>query len=268
MARIVANVLRIAWATRQTNIRLAIAAQVFVAAGVLILFILNLIYAQRILRASHPRLGWSRPLSYTFKALYVVVGLTLVIVITASVQSFHTLNPNTRRIDRNLQLYGASYLTFISFLPLPILAYVHLAPRRGQPQPVEPFGKGSWIAKSLIVGAAAALLTLGAGFRLGTSAMPPRPIFSPAWYHHKACFYIFNFGIEAVVAYLFLLARMDQRFYVPDGSSKVRTYSGNGYSSGSEKGQNIDKPINSRERQEGSDGEPVKVPLEGKAVLA
>ncbi|QVM07970.1 hypothetical protein D8B26_002667 [Coccidioides posadasii str. Silveira] len=225
MARIVANILRIAWATRQTNVRLGIAANVFVAAGVLLLFILNLLYCQRLLRASHPRLGWSRSMSYFIKALYIIIAATLVIVITATVQSFYTLNADIRRIDRNLQLYGGSYLTFISFLPLPILAYVQLAPRKGRAQPVESFGKGSWTAKCLIVGTAGVLLTLGAGFRLGTSAMPPRPVFHPAWYHHKACFYIFNFGLEAIVVYLFLLGRVDQRFYVPDGSSKVRNYS-------------------------------------------
>ncbi|WEW56843.1 hypothetical protein PRK78_002298 [Emydomyces testavorans] len=225
MARIVATVLRIAWSTNLTNISLAIAAQVFVAAGVVLLFILNLLFVQRMLRASHPRLGWSRPLSYLFKALYTLIGLTLVMVITATVQSFYTLNTNTRRIDRDLQLYGGSYTTFISFLPLPILACIQLAPRRGQPQPVDPFGKGSWTAKGLIVGTAAVFLTLGAGFRLGTSAMPPRPLFKPAWYHHKACYYIFNFGVEVIVVYLYLLGRVDQRFYIPDGSSKARNYS-------------------------------------------
>jgi len=45
MARIAATCLRLGLSTHPTNISLAIAAQVFVAAGVVILFIVNLIFA-------------------------------------------------------------------------------------------------------------------------------------------------------------------------------------------------------------------------------
>ncbi|PGH08078.1 hypothetical protein AJ79_06078 [Helicocarpus griseus UAMH5409] len=224
MARITACVLRIVWATRLKNARIAIAAQVFVAAGVLILFILNLLYTQRILRAMHPRIGWTRPLSYSFKALFVVIILTLVMVIVGTVQSFYTLDPDIRLIDRNLQWYGMSYLTAFSFLPIPILAFVLLYPRR---QPIDNFGYGSLRAKILIVATASVLLCLGASFRAGTSFMPARQANNPAWYHHRACFYIFNFGIEATVVFLYLFTRVDLRLHVPNGSSKVRNYASN-----------------------------------------
>ncbi|OAX77679.1 hypothetical protein ACJ72_08019, partial [Emergomyces africanus] len=224
MARITASVLRIVWANRLTNAKIAIAAQIFVAAGVLLLFILNLLYTQRIFRATHPRIGWSRPFSHAFKALYVVIVLSLVMVITATVQSFYTLDTDTRTIDRKLQWWGVSYFTFVSFLPIPLLAFITLAPRR---HPTEHFGQGSLNAKILIASAAAVLLCLGASFRAGTTFMPPRMPNNPAWYHHKACFYIFNFGIEATVVFLFFFSRVDLRFYVPDGSSKVRTYTTN-----------------------------------------
>ncbi|KKZ64888.1 hypothetical protein EMCG_09206 [[Emmonsia] crescens] len=224
MARITASVLRIVWANRLTNAQIAIAAQIFVAAGVLLLFILNLLYTQRIFRATHPRIGWSRPFSYAFKALYVLIILTLVMVITATVQSFYTLDTGIRSIDRNIQWWGVSYFTFVSFLPIPMLAFIVLAPRR---QPTENFGYGSLKAKILIAGTAAVLLCLGASFRAGTTFMPARMVNNPAWYHHKACFYIFNFGIEATVVFLYFFSRVDLRFHVPDGSSKVRNYSAN-----------------------------------------
>ncbi|KAL1960421.1 hypothetical protein VTO42DRAFT_7720 [Malbranchea cinnamomea] len=239
MARIVALILRLAGATHPMNISLAIAGQVFVAAGVLLLFILNLLFAQRMLRASQPRLGWSRSISIAFRVLYILVFLTLVIVIVASVQTFFTLDQNTRRICRNLQLYGASFFTFVSFLPLPILAYAYVAPSQ---EPIDQFGIGSWESKALVVGISGILLCLGAGFRLGTNAMPPRPITDPAWYHHKACFYIFNFGVEISVVYLWLFGRIDRRFYVPDGSSKVRNYSGIAKSPG-ESGSNYPEGV-------------------------
>ncbi|KAJ5265488.1 hypothetical protein N7524_006506 [Penicillium chrysogenum] len=221
MSRIIANILRIAWACHPTNIRLAIAANIFVAAGVVLLFILNLLYAQRMFRAVYPVLGWSRPVSWAFKALYILVGVTIVMVITCVIQSSYTLNPNTLRIDRDIQLYGQTYFSIISFLPLPLVSLVLLSPERKRIQEV---GSGSSVVKVFIVGLVGCLLCLGASFRAGTSWMSPRPVTDPAWYHSKTCFYIFNFTIDFLVVVVFFVGRVDQRFWVPNGSSKVRHY--------------------------------------------
>ncbi|KAI3208952.1 hypothetical protein CBS147311_1673 [Penicillium roqueforti] len=221
MSRIIANILRIAWACHPMNIRLAIAAQIFVAAGVLLLFILNLLYAQRMFRAVYPVLGWSRPVSWAFKALYALVVVTIIMVITCVIQSSYTLNSNTLRIDRDIQLYGQTYFAIISFLPLPLVALVLLSPNRKY---IEQVGYGSWIAKVFIVGLVGSLLCLGASFRAGTSWMPPRPVTDPAWYHSRACFYIFNFTIDILVVAIFFVVRVDRRFWVPNGSSEVRHY--------------------------------------------
>ncbi|CAG8179252.1 unnamed protein product [Penicillium olsonii] len=223
MSRIVANAIRIAWACHGSNISLAIAAQIFVAAGVLLLFILNLLYAQRMFRAVYPVLGWTRAVSWAFKALYTLVVITIIMVITCVVQSMYNLNTNTLRIDRDIQLYGQTYFAIISFLPIPLLLVVLLSPNRKQ---IEQFGSGTWIAKVLIVALVALLLCLGASFRAATSWMPPRPFTDPAWYHSKACFYVFDFGIDILVVAIFFVARVDQRFWVPNGSSQVRHYRG------------------------------------------
>ncbi|KAJ5956375.1 hypothetical protein N7501_010654 [Penicillium viridicatum] len=221
ISRVIANIMRIAWACHPTNASIAIAAQIFVAAGVLLLFVLNLLYVQRMFRAVYPVVGWSRPLSLAFKALYALVVVTIIMVITCVIQSSYTLNPNILRIDRGIQLYGQTYFTIVSFLPLPLLLLVLLSPNREQIQQV---GSGSSVAKVFIVGLASSLLCLGASFRAGTSWMPPRPITDPAWYHSKACFYIFNFTIDILVVAIFFVGRVDQRFWVPNGSSKVRHY--------------------------------------------
>ncbi|CAG7965744.1 unnamed protein product [Penicillium nalgiovense] len=222
ISRCIANIIRIAWACHPTNIRLAIAASIFVAAGVLLLFILNLLYAQRMFRAVYPVLGWSRPVSWAFKALYILVGVTIVMVITCVIQSSYTLNSNTLRIDRDILLYGQTYFSIISFLPLPLVLLVILSPDRKRIQEV---GSGSWVGKVFIVVLVSCLLCLGASFRAGTSWMTPRPVTDPAWYHSKACFYIFNFTIDLLVVVIFFVGRVDQRFWVPNGSSKVRHYS-------------------------------------------
>ncbi|KGO76373.1 Protein of unknown function DUF3112 [Penicillium italicum] len=219
--RIIANAVRIAWACHPTNVRVAIAAQIFVATGVLLLLILNLLYAQRMFRAVYAVLGWSRPVSWAFKVLYALVVVTIVMFITCVVQSSYTLNSNTHRIDRDIQLYGQTYFSIISFLPLPLVLLVLLSPDRKRIQKV---GSGSWVAKVFIVGLVSSLLCLGASFRAGTTWMPPRPITDPAWYHSKACFYIFNFTIEVLVVAIFFVGRVDQGFWVPNGSSEVRHY--------------------------------------------
>ncbi|KAF3384522.1 hypothetical protein F1880_003061 [Penicillium rolfsii] len=223
MSRVVANVTRIAWACYPKNISVAIAAQIFVAAGVLLLFILNLLYAQRMLRSAFPAFGWSRPVSWAFKVLYVLVVISIIMVITVVIQSSYTLNANTHRIDRDIQLYGVTYFAIVSFLPLPMVSLLLLF---ADEKNLDSFGSGSWRTKGLIVLVAGTLLCLGATFRAATSWMRPHPIYDPPAYMHKACFYVFDFGLDLSVVILFLFSRVDKRFYVPDGSSKVRHYRG------------------------------------------
>ncbi|KAK5708702.1 hypothetical protein LTS12_028159 [Elasticomyces elasticus] len=94
MARITTLVLRIVWATRQHNVRLAIAANIFVNAGILLVYIINLILAQRILRAKQPRIGWNPIIRHSTKAFYILIGGALIMVITSTVISVYTLNPS------------------------------------------------------------------------------------------------------------------------------------------------------------------------------
>ena len=222
MARTTTCVMRIVWATRPTNVRVAIAAQIFVAAGVVLLFVINLIFAQRILRASHPHSGWHPAMSWFFKALYIIIVVSLVMLITSVVQQFYTLNSNTRRIDRDIQLYGQTYYSVISFLPIPLVVLGLVIPRKTR---VEKFGSGRFRSKIYILLCSAFLLSLGACFRCGINYKAPRPATNPAWYHHKACFYIFNFTIEIIVIFLYMLVRVDRRFWVPNKSHAAGDYS-------------------------------------------
>ncbi|KAI0593037.1 hypothetical protein F4775DRAFT_587121 [Biscogniauxia sp. FL1348] len=197
---------------------------IFVAAGVVILFILNIIYAQRILRSIHPAVGWSRPFSRALLIVYVLIILTLVIVITTTVQSFYTLDTYTRLVDVDLIRYGVSVFATVASLPFAIITYVVLAPRRID-FVEDHFRKGTWRRKSLIVMTAAVFLSLGTWFRAGVDYQGSRPITNPAWYHSKACFYVFNFTVKSIVIYIYLLSRADLLFYVPDGSLlHVRIY--------------------------------------------
>ena len=170
-------------------------------------------------------------------------------VIISVVQSAYTLNTNTLRIDRDIQLYGSTYYAAVSFLPIPLIfGGLVVLPRKTK---VEKFGSGRFRSKIVVLLVASALLCLGAAFRCGsvysstslrlnaylslerkadlktnrTTYMSPRPRDDPAWYQSKACFYIFNFTVEILVIFLYLLVRVDRRFWVPNGSRAAGDYS-------------------------------------------
>ena len=222
MARITTMVMRIVWANRPTNASIAIAAQVFTNAGVVLLFLVNLIFAQRILRASHPNTFWSRPMHFAFIFLYVLLVASLCVLIALTVVTFYTLDPSLRMVARDLQWYGQSVFLFICVLPLPLLAGNFLIKRK---QALDKFGSGRHRTKVAVLASSAALLTLGAAFRTGTNFLPPRPREDPAWYQSKACFWVFYFAIEVVVIWLYVAVRVDRRFHVPNGSKGPGAYS-------------------------------------------
>ncbi|KAI9051645.1 hypothetical protein LZ554_004687 [Drepanopeziza brunnea f. sp. 'monogermtubi'] len=221
MARIVTCTMRLVWTSNITDVSIAIAAQIFVAAGVILLFMINLIFTQRVLRASHPDWAWTKAFSLTFKLYYVSIVLMLIALIFCTVQSFYTLDSNIRRIDRDVQLVGSTYFAATAFLPLPLLALSFLLPGPG----VEKFGEGRFRTKIYILLFSSFILAFGAAFRAGI-AYVPRPRNDPAWYHSKACFYVFNFTIEIMVVALFAVIRVDKRFHVPDGSRGPGDYAG------------------------------------------
>jgi hypothetical protein len=223
MARVTTCLMRIVWATRPTNVSVAIAASTFVAVGVIILLIVNLIFAQRVLRAAQPGTGWHPSVGLVFKGLYVLIIITLILIISFVILSFYTLDPSKRNIARDIQLYGGTLNATIAFLPVLLVLLGVTIPRRTLP---EKFGTGRYRHKILILLTASFLLSLGAWFRVGTLYLPLRPREVPAWYHSKACFYVFNFGLEAVVCWLYVLVRVDRRFYVADGSKAPAGYLG------------------------------------------
>lgn len=221
MARITTLVLRIAWANRPSNIRLAIAAQIFLNAGVLLAYIINLVLAQRILRATQPRIGWNPIVRATYKALYIGIGGALIMVITSIVLSLYTLDIHTRSIYRDVQLAAITYLLVFTYLPIIHIAAAVLLPKSND---AETFGEGSMSCKLIIVTVSTCLCILIAGFKAGMTWSPVRPIRNPAWFHSKACFYVFNFLCEILILSVLTFSRIDKRFFVPNGCNQAGDY--------------------------------------------
>ena len=221
MARIATLALRIAWANRPFNIRLAIAAQIFVNAGVLLAYIINVILAQRILRATQPRIGWNPVVRAAYKASYIAIGGALVMVITSVVLSLYTLDMHTRSICRDVQLAAITYLLVFTCLPIIHIAAAVLLPKS---KDAETFGEGSMRSKLIIVTASTSLCILLAGFKAGITWSPARPIRNPAWFDSKACFYVFNFVCEILILGVLTFSQIDKRFFVPNGCNKAGDY--------------------------------------------
>ncbi|ATY64206.1 hypothetical protein CCM_04273 [Cordyceps militaris CM01] len=248
MARITANVMRIVWATRPANASIAIAASVLTNAGVVLLFVVNLLLVQRLLRAYHPHFGWSRPVSLAFRFLYFSIAAAIIMVIIAVVYSFYTLDVKARMRIREVQLTGVVFLAVLAFLPIPIGLAAGLVPGR---YPRDPFGQShpqgrarSLRFKLILVLTTSALLSLGASFRAGT-AFFQRPASNPAWFHSKTCYYCFNYTIEIVCVFTYALLRFDRLFHIPDGSSGPGHYAGRGVADQPEKSGRFEEPLDS-----------------------
>jgi len=225
MARTVTCIMRISSIAKQSNISLEVAALVFTNAGVLLLYIVNLIFAQRLFRAQHPSIGWSPLFSLLFKCLYILVVLTIAMVIVAVVQTFFSLNTNTHRIDRDIQLYGLTFFTVISFLPIVMVLLMLAIPRRPRGRRPDKFGHGRWREKIVILLLVSFLLCLETSYKCGTLWMDPVPITRPMpRYFNKAAYYCVTFTIEILVVALYAILRVDLRFYAPDGASKRKTF--------------------------------------------
>ncbi|KAK3987263.1 hypothetical protein QBC44DRAFT_127296 [Cladorrhinum sp. PSN332] len=274
MARITALVMRIVWANRPTNANIAIAASIFVAAGVLLLFLVNLIFAQRIVRSYHPKFGWNRIVSSIWKIVMFSVLGVLIMVIVCSVHSMFTLDVPTRLRERDVLRFAAVYLAVLAFLPIPIVVTAVLWPRgkEGKEEEeeeegkrrIEKFGHGRMRAKVRLLLGTSFLLTLGAAFRAGVNFVP-RPAGDPAWYHSRPAFYCFNFVIELVVVYSYAAARVDKRFHVPDGSHGPGSYAGmvnkeEDVFGSAEEGQEVKEKQDSHE---GGHGRPISTTLVG-----
>ncbi|KAI0484694.1 hypothetical protein GGR56DRAFT_662704 [Xylariaceae sp. FL0804] len=221
MLRSVALTMRIVWASNAHSIKVGIAAGILTQVGSVLILIINLILTQRIVRAYHPGFGWHKAPRFVLRFLVGSVVGCLVMLIVCTIQTFLTLDPTTRANDRKVQLFSATFLTTLAFLPVPIILLAAIAPRNNA---IERFGAGSWRAKLWLILFTACLATLGAGFRAGT-AFDARPHGASAWFLTRPCYYCFNYVTDLLCSVAYLFSRFDRRFIIPNGSCKPGDYS-------------------------------------------
>lgn len=143
-------------------------------------------------------------------------------VIAGTVQSFFTLDPAKKAIDRSLQLYGSTFLAIIATLPLPIVVLSLLIPY----SPPDRFGVGRLRTKVVVLLVSTTLLSIGAWYRCGSTWAPPIPRSHPLpGYLDKGPFYIFNFFVEIQTVLMYAILRVDLRYHIPNGANGVGSYS-------------------------------------------
>ncbi|KAI0402068.1 hypothetical protein F4802DRAFT_389532 [Xylaria palmicola] len=243
--RSVALSMRIVWAAYPRTVNVALAAGILAQTGSVLVFVVNLLLTQRVVRAYHPAFGWHPATNLAFRFLIACVLACLVMVVVVTAQSFFTLDAGVRHADRIVQLFAGTYMATLAFLPLPVIALAALLPRA---QHVERFGGGRWRNKVRLLLATSALATLGAAFRVYTG-YAARSAAHPGWWHSRACYYCFNFVIDLLVSALYLFSRFDRRFIVPNGAKgpgdygkgvRVRPSSAASSNGGEERGNETD----------------------------
>ena len=223
VARVATLAVRVAWAADPRNAHLALAGTILVNAGVLVLYIINFLLAQRILRARRPSIGWHPALRVGFRAVYVLMAAALVMVIIATVVGAYSLNPHTRQVCRALQLTAATYFLLVAVLPVILLVVAALAPLH-KGDMVETFGTGSMRAKAAVVAVTTTYCSVIAGFRAGAAWARPRSLSNPAWFHSKPAFYVFLFAFEIITLAILTSSRIDRLFHIPNGSKGPGDY--------------------------------------------
>lgn len=223
MVRTVTTVMRIVWVFRPNNNSVVLAALIFENAGVVVLFAVNVVFTQRMIRALNPMLGWNPIFSKFIMAILISVPMIIVWnIINLTVSSF-TLNANSIRVTKDLLLFGSCWTLFLSVFPILFIGF--FAPSNPHGKSIENFGLGSFRAKVMIIISASALLFVGAVVRLIVAAQP-HPADAPAPIDSKLVFYLTGFTLEIIVVYLYAISRIDLRFWVPNGSSQPGDYSG------------------------------------------
>ncbi|CAI6340444.1 unnamed protein product [Periconia digitata] len=225
--RVITASLRIAWSQHPFSIKLGIVATVCVYAGTILIFVINWFFVQRVIRAQHPRLGWSAAYKVIHVAAIAAVLICLLMVVVGAIQPFLTLDKRIRAIDRRLYLAGQTYFAVFCFAPVVLILFSLALPRHG----TDKFGAGRLRNNISILLTATLILSSGSIFRAVIAWLPATPLRDPEgrhipepWYFHKACFYTFNFTTELLVVFIYAITRVDLRFHVPNGCTEPGDY--------------------------------------------
>lgn len=220
MVRTVTCIFRIIWIFIHPR-GIILCAQLFFNGGAAVIFAVNIILTQRIVRSMHPRLGWSKGFSIGTRILALSVPVNIVFQISALIGLFFSVG-DQNRLDafEDMLKVGSSWNLFLVSFPFLAISAACAVPG---PRP-EKFGVGSLRVKTSMILLAAVMLGTGATVR-SYSTFNPRPPTTTDVLYSKAVFYPTQFTLEILVVAMYALLRFDLLFHIPNGSSGPGDYS-------------------------------------------
>ncbi|KAF9878391.1 hypothetical protein CkaCkLH20_03883 [Colletotrichum karsti] len=220
MVRNVTCIMRIIWAFEKARVVILIALIVQFG-GAVVIMVVNIFFAQRIIRSIHPNFGW-HPF-FGVATLFFIFSVPAVILnnSTALGVSFYHIEDQDR-VDTALNVLkaGVSWIMLLAVLPVVSVLFASIIPG---PKP-ERFGVGDTHQKIAVLLTGAILLIAGHAVRL-SSTLNPEPPDSQNKLLSKEVFYTTGFMLEIFVVVFYAVIRIDLLFHVPNGSSQPGDYS-------------------------------------------
>ncbi|KAF5135176.1 hypothetical protein E5D57_005820 [Metarhizium anisopliae] len=226
MVRVTTCLFRILWAFIGLQAPgIVLVANVFQNGGLIamcpsavVVFAVNLFFAQRLIRAMHPSIGWHPVFSrYSLFLIWTCPAVTIMNIIAVCV---NFLVPARAQGAETVLQVGACWNMMLVVTPL---LWLFIASAKPGPTP-ENFGTGDFRAKASLLVFSASVMTVGAAVRLtiAFNHNGPEQLFS------KASLYTTQFILEYLVVAAYAFFRIDQIYHIPNGSSGPGDYSWNG----------------------------------------
>ena len=202
--RVPTCIMRIVWIFQPTSIEIAVASQILLQAGVVLLYLGNVIYVGAVIRAGTGRHTWLTILQVVLST----ATLTAFVMGIASIAvEIYTLDERSRYNCLQLQRAVNIYFVALAATPLGLLVAAYFGHRKRLFRVM----KDTWF-DAAIVGATSLLCMLMSGFKAGVLWAPQRPLWSPAWYHSKSALYVLEFAPEVLLLGLYIMVRIEKRF--------------------------------------------------------
>ncbi|KAK9491632.1 hypothetical protein V1508DRAFT_421474 [Lipomyces doorenjongii] len=146
MARIVTFSMRLAYTTHPSNVNISIAASIFIAAGVVILFVLNVVFSQRVFTAQHPSLAYVGSLFFNIMKMYYISIIAFLIVLIVSTGVFYHTNSTVMKGISQFRKVAMVYFTLAAFMPILIVTAAYAIPRSERDK-TWPVHYAHWVGK-------------------------------------------------------------------------------------------------------------------------
>jgi hypothetical protein len=228
ISRVVSMSLRIAWTANVTNKNIAIASNIFLNAGVLLLYIVNMLLTHRFILTIFPNLPTRKTAPYNL-AFFLYVGSSLpllILVVVPGVQLFLSSDLSTIHIDRDILRFAQCYLTV--FVSAPVIAtitsstiYFFASKKASGLRAGEVSLRAAvlFIAGSLLIWIQAVKI-----LQIFYTATPETAV-SPPWFLRRPILYSGFFLPELLVVIIYAVASIRFRYQMPKREEQKETAS-------------------------------------------